>query len=86
MQTKIERRWTLVAFKHPDLENSVYYRKGIKHLDKAVKIAEEKGANLMSIRGFDITVTYGDTIPVEKDQILLEEDWGHWKQEIRKND
>ena len=72
MQTKIERRWTLVAFKHPDIENSVYYRKGIKHLDKAVNTAIEKGANLMSIRGFDITIEYGDSIAVEKDQELLE--------------
>jgi len=72
MRKQIERRWTLVAFKHPDLENSVYYRKGIKHLDNAVNTAIEKGANLMSIRGFDITVTYGDTIPIEKDQETLE--------------
>jgi hypothetical protein len=71
MKTKIERRWTLVAFKHPDLEHSVYYRKGIKHLDRAVKTAEEKGANLMSIRGFDVSVTYGDSIA--EDQEVLEE-------------
>ncbi len=55
---KIERRWTLVAFKHPDLEHSLYYRKGIKHLDRAVNTAIDKGANLMSIRGFDIEVSY----------------------------
>jgi hypothetical protein len=71
MKTKIERRWTLVAFKHPDMEHSVYYRKGIKHLDRAVKTAEEKGANLMSIRGFDVSVTYGDSIA--EDQEVLEE-------------
>jgi hypothetical protein len=70
MKTVIERRWTLVAFKHPDLEHSVYYRKGIKHLDRAVKTAEAKGANLMSIRGFDIQVTYGDSL--EEDQDVLE--------------
>lgn len=70
MKTKIERRWTIVAFKHPDLEHSVYYRKGIKHLDKAVKTAEEKGANLMSIRGFDVTITYGE--PIADDQGVLE--------------
>jgi hypothetical protein len=70
MKTVIERRWTLVAFKHPDLEHSVYYRKGIKHLDRAVKTAEAKGANLMSIRGFDIQVTYGDSL--EEDQEVLE--------------
>lgn len=58
MPVKIERRWILVAFKHPDLEHSVYYRKGIVHLDKAVNTALEKGANLMSIRGFDIEVQY----------------------------
>lgn len=59
MKTVIERRWILVAFRHPDLENSVYYRKGIKHLDRAVNTAIDKGANLMSIRGFDIEVQYG---------------------------
>lgn len=62
MKTRIERRWTVVAFKHPDLENSVYYRKNIKNLDQAVKTAEEKGANLMSIRGFDVEVTYGESL------------------------
>jgi len=72
MRTEIERRWTLVAFKHPDLEHSVYYRSGIKHLDRAVKTAEEKGANLMSIRGFDIQVTYGDSIE-EGQQVLAKE-------------
>ena len=50
------KRWILVAFKHPDVENSVYYRKNIFHLDRAVKRAEELGANLMSIRGFEIEV------------------------------
>ncbi len=61
---KIERRWTVVAFKHPDMEHSVYYRKGIVHLDRAVKTAESKGANLMSIRGFDIEVEYDPKIKV----------------------
>ena len=70
MKTKIERRWIIVAFKHPDMEHSVYYRKGIKHLDRAVKSAEEKGANLMSICGFDVSVTYGDSIA--DDQEVLE--------------
>lgn len=69
MKTVIERRWTVVAFKHPDLEHSVYYRKNIKHLDRAVKTAEEKGANLMSIRGFDVQVTYGNSIS-EGQQVL----------------
>ena len=50
------KRWILVAFKHPDIENSLYYRKNIVHLDRAVKRAEELGANLMSIRGFEIEV------------------------------
>lgn len=57
-KSKIERRWILVAFRHPDIERSVYYRKGIKHLDRAVNTAIDKGANLMSIRGFDIKVSY----------------------------
>ena len=68
MKTKIERRWTIVAFKHPDIEHSVYYRKGIKHLDRAVKIAEEKGANLMSIRGFDVRITESSSMPFEEGQ------------------
>ena len=72
MKKKIERRWTIVAFKHPDIEHSLYYRKGIKHLDKAVKTAEEKGANLMSIRGFDIEVTYGDSIDDNQQRIEIE--------------
>ena len=67
---KIERRWTLVAFKHPDLEHSLYYRKGIKHLDRAVNTAIDKGANLMSIRGFDIEVFYDSE--KEKGQETLE--------------
>jgi len=73
MTVKIERRWTLVAFRHPDLEHSVYYRKGIKHIDRAVKTAEEKGANLMSIRGFDISVEYGSKIEPIEGQETLEE-------------
>ena len=72
-RTEIQRRWTIVAFKHPDLEHSVYYRKGIKHLDRAVKTAETKGANLMSIRGFDIRVEYGDKFELEKGQGVLDE-------------
>ena len=68
MTSKIERRWTLVAFKHPDMEHSVYYRKGIKHLDRAVKTAEEKGANLMSIRGFDVRITEISATPFEEGQ------------------
>ncbi len=74
MTVKIEKRWTLVAFKHPDIEHSVYYRKGIKHLDRAVKTAEEKGANLMSIRGFDISVEYGPKIETMEGQEMLEND------------
>jgi len=73
VKTVIERRWTIVAFKHPDEEHSVYYRKGIKHIDRAVKTAEEKGANLMSIRGFDIAVTYGDKFELEEGQQELKE-------------
>jgi len=73
MTVRIERRWTLVAFKHPDLEHSVYYRKGIVHIDRAVKTAEEKGANLMSIRGFDISVEYGSKIEPIEGQGILEE-------------
>ena len=73
MPVRIERRWTLVAFKHPDLEHSVYYRKGIVHIDRAVKTAEEKGANLMSIRGFDISVEYGSKIEPIEGQGILEE-------------
>jgi len=73
MPVRIERRWTLVAFKHPDLEHSVYYRKGIVHIDRAVKTAEEKGANLMSIRGFDISVEYGSKIEPIEGQGTLEE-------------
>ena len=73
MTVRIERRWTLVAFKHPDLEHSVYYRKGIVHIDRAVKTAEEKGANLMSIRGFDISVGYGSKIEPIEGQGTLEE-------------
>ena len=70
MKTKTVRLWTVVAFKHPDIEHSVYYRKGIKNLDRAVKTAESKGANLMSIRGFDIVVTYGS--PIAEGQKVLE--------------
>jgi hypothetical protein len=69
---KLERRWTVVAFKHPYMEHSVYYRKGIVHLDRAVKTAENKGANLMSIRGFDIEADYGPKIKPQKGQGLLE--------------
>ena len=68
MTHKIERRWTIAAFKHPDMEHSVYYRKGIKHLDRAVKTAEEKGANLMSIRGFDVRITEISSMPFEEGQ------------------
>ena len=48
-----KKRWTLVAFKHPDEQKSVYYRQNIKDLIRAVLRACEEGANLMSIRGFD---------------------------------
>jgi len=71
MIVKIERRWIVAAFKHPDLEHSVYYRKGIKHLDRAVMTAQEKGANLISIRGFDISVEYGSKIePIDGQESL----------------
>lgn len=73
MRKEIQRRWTIVAFKHPDHEHSVFYRKGIKNLENAVTQAIEKGANLMSIRGFDITIEEYDIFKkIEKDQQLLE--------------
>lgn len=48
-------KWRIVAFNHPEEEKSVVYRQNIndeKLLD-LVKSAIEKGANLMSIRGFE---------------------------------
>lgn len=66
------KRWTLVAFKHPDLEHSLYYRKNIVHLDRAVKRAEELGANLMSIRGFEIEIDKTPKTPIiDDDQEIL---------------
>ena len=47
--------WRIVAFKHPDKEKSVLYRQGAsdEKLVELIKSAIEKGANLMSIRGFE---------------------------------
>ena len=70
MKVTNEKRWVIVAFKHPDLEHSVFYRKGIKHLERAVTRAIENGANLMSIRGFDYTIEEPDP-EVEPDQKTL---------------
>ena len=47
------KRWTLVAFKHPDEQKSVMYRQNIVNLLHAVAQAVAAGANLMSIRGFE---------------------------------
>ena len=48
-----KKRWVLVAFKHPEEQKSVYYRQNIVDLLLAVQLAIDKGANLMSIRGFE---------------------------------
>ncbi len=47
-------KWALVAFDHPDRRTSVLYRQNLAFtaLLEMVQIAAEKGANLMSIRGF----------------------------------
>ncbi len=47
--------WTIVAFDHPDTSKSVLYRQGldVEKLLRAVEVAQLKGANLMSIRGFE---------------------------------
>jgi hypothetical protein len=49
----VRKRWTIVAFKHPDEKNSVLYRQNVVDLLRAVQKAIDEGANLMSIRGFD---------------------------------
>lgn len=48
-------KWTIVAFDHPEHSKSVLYRQGMtdKGLLKAIETAISKGANLMSIRGFN---------------------------------
>ena len=51
MTVRIERRWTLVAFKHPDLEHSVYYRKGIVHIDRAVTFFMQTRHQHLSLSG-----------------------------------
>jgi hypothetical protein len=51
-----DMKWVVVAFKHPNLKKSVYYNRNIKDLEalyNAVEVAASRGANLMSIRGFD---------------------------------
>lgn len=53
-ETRMKKLWVLVAFNHPEQQKSVYYRQNIVDLVHAVKTAIEKGANLMSIRGFDV--------------------------------
>lgn len=69
---KTQRRWTLVAFKHPDEQKSIHYRQNIVDIVHAVKVAVIKGANLMSIRGFDIRVEYGDKFELEEGQEVIE--------------
>ncbi len=46
-------KWTIVAFKHPEDQKSVYYRQNVVDLDVAIAKAIKKGANLISIRGFE---------------------------------
>ena len=47
-------KWRIVAFNHPKEEKSVVYRQNVSNekLVDLVRLAIEKGANLMSIRGF----------------------------------
>ena len=69
------KRWTLVAFDHPNSEHSLYYRKNIVHIDRAVKRAEELGANLMSIRAFEVEIAETSKTPVaDGDQQILGDD------------
>ncbi len=55
-------RWVVVAFDHPGQVRSLVYRQdvqGTAALLKAVETAAEKGANLLSIRGFaDVLDSY----------------------------
>ena len=48
-------KWRIVAFNHPEEEKSVVYRQNVSNekLVDLVRLAIEKGANLMSIRGFE---------------------------------
>jgi ClpP class serine protease len=48
-------RWRIVAFHHPYEEKSVVYKQNLtsEKLVEVVMKAIEKGANLMSIRGFE---------------------------------
>lgn len=47
-------KWRVVAFKHPEKERSVLYHQDVPDEDllDSVKQAVERGANLLSIRGF----------------------------------
>lgn len=49
-------RWTIVAFNHPDKSKSVLYLQNVTEdeLIECVKDAIRNGANLMSIRGFQV--------------------------------
>lgn len=61
-------KWRIVAFDHPDEEKSLLYRHcpDGDALIGAVMVAMEKGANLMSIRGFDDEEVYEeDAVPQE---------------------
>lgn len=48
-------KWTIVAFRHPDQSHTLLYRQNLspEKLLEAVEQAIEKGANLMSLRGFE---------------------------------
>ena len=47
-------KWRIVAFDHPHSERSVVYRQDLdqEQLIRVIRTAIERGANLMSIRGF----------------------------------
>jgi len=49
------KRWTIVAFNHPEVSRSVLYKQDIDEvqLHRALDEAIEKGANIFSIRGFE---------------------------------
>lgn len=54
MSAKPCTSWRIVAFKHPDQEKSLLYLQDVsaEYMIKKLEEAIEKGANLVSIRGF----------------------------------
>lgn len=70
-EVKTYRKWVIVGFSHPQEGRSLLYKscKRVETLLRYVQEGIEKGCNLFSIRGFDVTYTI---LPDPEQEVLQE--------------